>query len=170
MQEGMMREANASGPVCGIAAGSRVMTLDGEIPVEFVAPGDRIVTRDGMRRVVAVGTTTYSGRAMHLAEGALGHDRPLVGLTLPAATRVHLRDWRAKAMFGASTADAPVAQLFDGQFVTEVQVTRLRVVTLAFDSPQVVYVEGLEIACDAALPGTGAMPPLRVAAGTGVPA
>ena len=30
----------------GIASGSIVMTLDGEMPVEFLNSGDRIVTRD----------------------------------------------------------------------------------------------------------------------------
>ncbi len=125
------------------------MTLDGEIAVEFLSPGDRIVTRDGMRRLVAVRSSSYSGPAMQLAQGALGHDRPQTGLVLPAGTRLHLRDWRARAMFGAATADAAVRHLFDGEFVTEVRVRDLRVFTLTFDVPQVVYVEGLEIACDA---------------------
>jgi hypothetical protein len=133
----------------GIAAGARVMTLDGEIAVEHLVAGDRIVTRDGMRRLVAVRSSSYSGPAMRLAAGALGHDRPQTGIVLPAETRVHLRDWRAKAMFGAPTADAAVRRLFDGEFVTETRVTDLRVFTLTFDVAQVIYVEGLEIACEA---------------------
>ena len=135
--------------VGGIAAGARVMTLDGCIAVEHLAPGDRVVTRDGARPLVAVRMHRYSGPAMRVAEGALGHDRPQTGIVLPAETRVHLRDWRARAMFGTATADAAVRRLFDGEFVTETRVTGLPVYALTFDVSQIIYVEGLEIACEA---------------------
>lgn len=151
-QDGAVAPERAAGS-SGLTAGCRVMTLDGELPVEFLAPGDRIVTRDGMRRLLSVSVTAYTGRAVRLAEGALGHNRPETGLTLPAGTRIRLRDWRARAMFGTAEGDAPVARLFDGQYVTETEVRGMRVYDLVFDTPQVIYAEGLEIACGAA-PGS----------------
>ncbi len=33
----------------GILSGTRVLTLDGELPVQFLCPGDRIITRSGAR-------------------------------------------------------------------------------------------------------------------------
>ncbi|MFN0115959.1 MAG: Hint domain-containing protein [Paracoccaceae bacterium] len=158
------RESAGASEAAGIAAGTRVMTLDGEIPVEFLSPGDRIVTRDGMRRLVSVSAGVYSGRAMRLAEGALGHDRPQTGITLPAGTSVHLRNWRAKAMSGQPVADAPVSRLFDGQYVTEVTVRALRVYRLEFETPQVIYAEGLELACDAVTATAATPAPHRAAA------
>lgn len=33
----------------GILSGTLVLTLDGEVPVQFLCPGDRIITRSGAR-------------------------------------------------------------------------------------------------------------------------
>ena len=33
----------------GILSGTPVLTLDGEVPVQFLCPGDRIITRSGAR-------------------------------------------------------------------------------------------------------------------------
>jgi hypothetical protein len=133
----------------GIAAGCRVLTLDGEIPVEFLSPGDRIVTRAGMRRLAGVRRGRYSGAAVRLAEGALGHNRPQAGLTLPEETAIHLRDWRARAFCHAAQGSLPVGRLCDGRYVTRVTVRDLAVYDLLFDAPQVIYAEGLELACGA---------------------
>ena len=41
-------------PLMAILAGTPVLTLEGEMPVEYLAPGDRILTRVGARRLVQV--------------------------------------------------------------------------------------------------------------------
>lgn len=33
-------------PISGLGPGSMVLTLDGEMPIEWLAPGDRVITRD----------------------------------------------------------------------------------------------------------------------------
>ena len=38
----------------GVTLGSRILTLDGEIPVEFLERNDRVITRRGARRLVSV--------------------------------------------------------------------------------------------------------------------
>lgn len=144
----------------GIAAGTVVLTLDGALPVEFVEPGDRVITREGMRIVREVTVRRYSGPAIRLAAGALGHDRPEQDLVLPAETPVLLRDWRAQALFGTRQAVAPVARLADGDRIAPVTALSLRLHDLRFDTAQVIYAEGLEIAC----PAAGAEADLRLAA------
>ena len=38
----------------GLLVGTRVRTLDGILPVEYLEPGDRVVTRAGARRCTAM--------------------------------------------------------------------------------------------------------------------
>ena len=134
----------------GIAAGTVILTLDGALPVDFLSPGDRIITREGMRVLRKVTTHRYSGPAIRVAEGALGHDRPEQALVLPVDTMVLVRDWRAEALFGKSQALVPMSRLADGEFIAPTSVLSMRLYDLQFDSPQIVYAEGLELACDAA--------------------
>jgi len=134
----------------GIAAGTIVLTMDGALPVDFLSPGDRIITRAGMRVLRAVHLHRYSGAAIRIRSGALGHDRPEQDLTLPADTLVHLRDWRAGALFGAEQAQVPLHRLVDGEFVAPEEVKSMRLYDLRFDAPQVIYAEGLELPCAAA--------------------
>ncbi len=47
MAQDILREAPLHTPA--IATGTIIYTLDGALPVEYLAPGDRIITRAGMR-------------------------------------------------------------------------------------------------------------------------
>ena len=132
----------------GIASGTVVATLDGYLPVDFLAPGDRIVTRDGMRVIRAIHMQRFTGRAVRISASALGHDRPEQDLTLPCDTLVLLRDWRAQAIYGQDQALVPVERLVDGEYVVHEKVTGMRLYELLFDAPQIVYAEGVELFCD----------------------
>ena len=136
--------------VGGIAAGTIVLTLDGAMPVEFIEPGERIITREGMRIVREVAVHRYSGPAIRITAGALGHDRPEQDLVLPAETPVLLRDWRAQALFGKSRAIVPIERVADGEFIVAETALSMRLYDLRFDTPQVIYAEGLELACGTA--------------------
>ncbi|WP_347313090.1 Hint domain-containing protein [Defluviimonas sp. SAOS-178_SWC] len=135
--------------VRGIAAGTVILTLDGALPVEFLNPGDRIITREGMRVVREVRVSRYSGAAIRVSAGALGHDRPEQDLVLPEETPILIRDWRAEALFGTAQALVPIARIADGEFIAPASVLSMRLYDLRFDTPQVVYAEGLELACEA---------------------
>ncbi len=152
----MAREHVAAGraeavqaPSRGIAAGTVVLTLDGAMPVDFLTPGDRIVTREGMRVLREVHVHRFSGPAICVKAGALGHDRPEQDLVLPETTEVLVRDWRAEALFGQDQALVPIARLADGEFIAPTTTLSMRLYELRFDSEQVVYAEGLELACPA---------------------
>lgn len=132
----------------GLVIGTRVMTLQGALPVEFLSPGDRVVTRGGARVLRAVEVAVLRDAAVvEVAPGALGHDRPEGQLRLPAAQPVLVRDWRAQALYGAREAMVPVARLADGEFLRETRVEELRLFRLVFDTPEIVYADGVELVC-----------------------
>lgn len=135
----------------GIALGTSVMTMEGEMPVEFLSVGDRVVTRNGARRIraITVMVADHSEVAI-IARDSLGQDRPSEEITLPAGQPVLIRDWRAKALFDMETAMVPVGRLADGTYIRRETVSGLRFFALGFDSDEVVYADGLELACAAA--------------------
>ncbi|MBD3787361.1 MAG: Hint domain-containing protein [Sphingomonadales bacterium] len=129
----------------GLAQGTRVLTLDGALPVEYLSPSDRVVTRGGMRLLRAVQVTQARGPLLRVAAGTLGHDRPEKPLLVGARAQVLLRGWRAQAMFGQREALVGLARLVDGVNVCRVAGEGRRLFTLHFDMAEVLYAEGVEI-------------------------
>lgn len=123
--------------------------------MQFLAAGDRIITRDsGMALLRAVEVQERRCDTVRIAAGSLGHTRPEVDLVLPAQQRVLVRDWRAKAMFGARELLVPALRLVDGKFITRGGTERLQLVALRFDRPHILYADGIEIACSTPQPAT----------------
>ena len=142
------RESSSHGSYSGngLLAGTRLWTLDGEMPVEFLGAGDRIITRDrGMAVLRDLRITETTCDTVRIMAGSLGHTRPDEDMVLPASQRVLVRDWRAEALFGESQALVPAARLVDGQFVTRGPRERLRLVQLTFDAVHILYADGLEV-------------------------
>ncbi|WP_375262544.1 Hint domain-containing protein [Palleronia sp.] len=131
----------------GLATGTRVMTLDGPLPVEFLQPGDRIVTRHGVRHLRDVRVTVRrKAQAVTIRASALGHHRPEADVTVAADHQILVRGWRAKALYGSDQATVPAAKLVDGEYISLHMVDELRSFDLIFDEPQVIYADGTEIA------------------------
>lgn len=140
--------SRARAGLAGVALGTQVATLDGLIPVEFLTVGERVVTRSGARPVRAISAMPLVSKLVRVAPGALGHDRPGMPLMLGAGTKVLLRDWRARAMFGAAQALVEITRLIDGQFITRSEGGKCRLYALHFDAPEVIYADGVEIGCE----------------------
>ena len=141
------------GPVPGMTAGTRVRTLDGVLPVEYLTPGDRIVTRGGARRLTSISVVARKMvDLVRIRASTMGHDRPDHDLLLSPGQPVVIRDWRAQAIFGLPAAAIPAARLADGEFVCLETHRQVRLFTLRFDDEEVIYAEGLELACPAFLP------------------
>lgn len=133
--------------VAGLAAGTTVMTLDGERRVEDLAAGDRIITRDsGMAVLRDVRSTQVRVASIQIKAGSLGHTRPQDDMVVGPDTLVHIRDWRAKALFGADVATVKAKRLIDGEFVSEQDATTMTVYELIFDKQHILYADGLEVA------------------------
>jgi hypothetical protein len=136
--------------VSGLAAGTTVVTLDGELPVEHLNSGDRIITRDsGMAILRDIRISQVRVAAIKIKAGSLGHTRPQADMIMGPDTLVHIRDWRAKALFGADVATVKAKRLIDGEFVSEIAAKTMTVYELIFDRQHIVYADGLEVASTA---------------------
>ena len=133
--------------VAGLIAGTIVLTLDGEKPVESLREGDRIITRDtGMAVLKAVTVTEAEFATVRIKAGSLGHKRPDSDMHATPGALVHLRDWRAMALFGTTQALVPAHRLVDGEFVSSEPVATHKVYDLTFDAQHILYANWIEIA------------------------
>ena len=131
----------------GIVAGTEIMTMDGQLPVDVLAAGDRIITRDtGMAVLREVRVREMEIKTVDIKAGSLGHNRPDRNMQVARDTLIHIRDWRAEAMFGAPNALIPASQLVDGEFVAHGPSKKTTVFELVFDNQHIVYADGMEIA------------------------
>jgi len=140
-------QADSTVQAAGIALGTMVLTLDGEIPVEHLNPGDRIITRDsGMAVLKAVRTQEITTRPYRISADRLGPGRPDVDTIVPADQPILVRGLLAKTLFSADNAMVPVSRLADGEYIAKCEEQTLRVYELEFDTPHVIYANGLELA------------------------
>jgi hypothetical protein len=133
----------------GVPAGTLVRTDEGEVPVEFLLAGDRVLTRKGP--VELRGTSVIELRRAELVSirpAALRDtqprpDRPLV---VPASQPVLIRDWRAMLIHGTDEMLVPASALVDDLSVTRERRDAIRLIRLHFDTPQVFWADGVELA------------------------
>lgn len=131
-----------------ILIGTTVLTLDGELPVEFIAPGDRVITRSGMRKVLTIEVTRVeNARVIRICRDSLGMGRPAEDTVVSPNQPIVIRDWRAKALYGQAEAMVPAARLCDGEFIRGDILPEARFVTLRFAGDEVIYAGGMELAC-----------------------
>ncbi|MBP9185387.1 MAG: Hint domain-containing protein [Fuscovulum sp.] len=137
-------------PLQGITAGTPVLTLEGELPVQFLAPGDRVITRSGTKVLTDIQVTVLCGAEMvRISASALGHDRPEADLFVAPGQPILVRDWRAKALYGRDVAMVEAQRLADGDYIRRETVAEVRLFTLRFGRDEVIYAGGLELACAA---------------------
>lgn len=139
---------HASRPLAdgGIPHGTPVLTLDGELPVEFLSPGDRVITRNsGSARLLARRSFRCRRNAVLIQAGSLGQMRPETDTVLPSCQNVLIRDWRARALFGQPQAMVAVGALADGEFIRDLGEMELQLHVLTFERDQIVYGGGLEL-------------------------
>jgi hypothetical protein len=137
--------------VAGIGAGADVLTADGAIAIEHLEPGDRIVTRSGLRPLRALRSRVWSGAAVEIAGGALGHDRPDAALRLAPgqAVRISPRVAARRAASGQPSVPgyATAAALADTPGIARAAPRPTRFYSLHFDAPEVIYADGVELLC-----------------------
>ena len=102
-----------------------------------------------MVALTAIETQKVKAPAVRIDAGALGHSRPPHTVMLPAAQTILVRDWRAKALRGASQAVMPVGCLIDDEHITTLGERQMVLVKLGFDAPYVIYGDGLELSVPA---------------------
>ena len=133
--------------ISGVCAGTTIMTLDGETPVEHLTPGSRVITRDtGMAVLRSVTVQTLRTATIRIKAGSLGHTRPDRDMMVTPGAQIHIRDWRAEALFGAPTATVAASRLVDGEFLSMQDKQEVQVYTLTFDRQHIMYADGIEMA------------------------
>jgi hypothetical protein len=131
----------------GILAGSWILTARGEIKIEDLRVGDRIVTRDkGMASLRAI-SRRHAGSMMAvcLPKDSLGKGRPARDVRVTPGQHIYLRDWRAEALFGATTALVPAYRIVDGTIIREARTDDTVMFDLHFDTDVILYAAGLEV-------------------------
>jgi hypothetical protein len=130
----------------GLLKGTALLTLEGEMPVEFVNVGDKLITRDsGIARVEHIQRSTRMVHTIALAAGSLGHTRPERDATLAGDQMCLIRDWRAQAMFGADRALVAARTLVDGEFILDLGMQEHTIIQIFCDGPHILYADGLEV-------------------------
>lgn len=133
--------------IAGIIAGTKVLTMKGEMPVEALTPGIKIITRDtGFAVLDAVTCREMSLAAVRIKAGSLGHHRPETDMRATPGALILLRDWRAQALFGQPQALVPARRLVDGEFVAQEAESLHQVYELTFSKQHIVYADGIELA------------------------
>lgn len=139
-------------PLEGIIAGTMILTLDGELPVQFLAPGDRVITRSGAKKVQSVEVKVVrDANLIRISASSLGHERPADDIFVAPSQQILVRDWRAKALYNKDVAMVEAQRLADGEYIRKEVVAEVRLFTLRFEREEVVYAGGLELACAPAL-------------------
>jgi hypothetical protein len=132
----------------GIVAGTTVMTLAGEMPVEYLSTGDRIITRSGARVLQALHSTVLpTAKLVCISASALGIEQPEEDMRVAPDQGIHIRDWRAKALKGVAQAVIPAKELADGEYIRLETIAGATLYTLIFDQPEVIYANGVEVTC-----------------------
>ncbi len=126
-------------------AGTRIMTPDGEVPVESLRPGDRVITRDhgaqplrwtGSRKVAAEGDHA----PIRIAAHTFGVHRTLM---VSPQHRVLIQDSLSELLFGDAEVLVAAKHLVNDRTVTRRPGGAVEYVHLLFEQHQVVYSEGL---------------------------
>lgn len=141
------REARAATDLHGVPLGTPIYAQDGILPVEHLVPGDRIITRDaGLVTLRALDACAAVVPRVQVSAGCFGRERPAGDLILPAAQRVLLSGGTAQAMIGRSQGLVTLSCLVDGETVEALGTGPIRLFTLIFDRPHLIYADGLELA------------------------
>ena len=130
----------------GLLHGAQLLTLDGEIPVEFLSVGDKLITRDtGISKVMHIQRSTRDVHTIALAAGSLGHTRPERDARLAGDQMVLIRDWRARALFNSERALVAARSLVDQEFITDLGMKETTLYQIFCDGPHILYADGLEL-------------------------
>lgn len=141
-------EKIAARVLTGITAGMPVLTLDGELPVQYLCAGDRIVTRAGARILREITTMVLRDAAMiRVRADALGGERPGRDILLTPVQPVVVRGQVAIDLLGVNSAVVPAGLLVNATSITQITVAETRLFTLRFDREEVIYAGSLELGC-----------------------
>jgi hypothetical protein len=144
--------AGAQIPAIGIARGTRIKTLRGEVPVENLRPGDRVLTRDNGYQVVRwIGNHAVKSdrRAppwlapMRFRKGVLGRGKPEHTLRVAPGQRLLLGGESLHLHLGLSEGLVAAAHLRCIEGVAQLPRAATPYVQILFDRHELILTEGM---------------------------
>jgi hypothetical protein len=146
----------------GLMLGAKVLTLNGEFPIQGLVRGDKLITRDsGTALIRAIHKQVVFRRVVKIGAGSLSRATPEDDVILVADQTVLLRDWRARAMFRKPQAIAAAGALVDGRHILDLGSQNITLFQIICDAPHIFYAQGLELGTSDVL---AEMPKTRIAA------
>ena len=132
--------------ISGLCAGTHVLSKQGDIPVEQLRVGTRVLSRNfGLTTLKEIKHTTRTFRPIKILASSLGHNRPGANTFIAPSSLIHIRDWRAQAIYQAQSANVPAWRLVDGEFVSYGHPQEIEVYELFFDRLHVLFADGIEV-------------------------
>ncbi len=125
--------------------GARILTEQGERPVEGLRPGDKVITRDhGAQPLRWVGRRTVPGTGRFAPVRVAAHvlDGACAPLTVSPQHRFLFTGYKAELLFGCDEVLIAAKHLVDGQAVTQTDQAAVTYIHLMFDRHEVIYAEG----------------------------
>lgn len=130
----------------GLFRGAMLLTLDGEIPVDYLSVGDTLITRDtGISKVRHIQRVDRQVQIVSFTTGSLGDTRPVTRTLIPADQMVLIRDWRVRAFFESGRALVAARALVDDEFITIIGAADMTLYQIFCDGPHILYSNGLEL-------------------------
>jgi len=139
------------GCIC-FAAGTRIATTRGEVPVEALEVGDRVITRDnGIQRIVWIGRQRFgTGRLaaqpalapVRIRAGALGDNLPERDLVVSPQHRMLLASPRAHLLYGEPEVLAAASALVGRPGVDRLAPPGIEYVHIMFERHELVLANG----------------------------
>ncbi len=130
-------------PAC-FARGTRILTAQGELPVERLKLGDRVITKDhGAQELVWIGARKALGTGrlapVRFCKGAMGNGR---ALTVSPMHRMLVSGWKAELLFGETEVLMPAIELVNGDTVFQAVVPEVEYFHLLFARHEIIFAEG----------------------------
>ena len=141
MISGRARRVRLTPSLCrsGLGLGTGVLTVDGELPVEFLEPGDRIVTFDGgyVRLARIDAREVPPSEVVRVRPTALDPDGGGREFLVSDRQKFLVRDWRARIVWGQPAALIEARRMLDGAHMARLDSAEpVRLFQLVFDDRQ----------------------------------
>lgn len=130
----------------GFIAGTRLFCSRGLVPIECIEVGEKVLTRDvGSISITEITQRNVEARFVKFQPYALSEAGPMSELLLPLDQLVHVRDWRAREVFGVERALVEARALIDDIFIRMTEIRKQVLFQVSFSSPHMLYLEGIEV-------------------------
>lgn len=147
--------SGASGGVICFTPGTRILTANGQVPVEALRQGDRVLTKDdGAQQILWIGSRKMTGarlyamphlRPIRIRAGALGIDIPDGDLIVSPQHRMLVRGRAAQALFNAPEVLMAAADMINDRSISVDHALReVTYIHLLLERHQIVWANGVE--------------------------